>query len=135
MPTSTPPAAVAQLLVRPCHATISCLRASGQPVSVPTWYLYEEGRIVVSMDARRQRLAWLRNDPRTALSVLDPDDWVTHVSIQGHVTDFVDDPDLADIDRIARHYTSEPYPVRSRPRVTALVAIDRWHAWGRLRNA
>jgi hypothetical protein len=41
-----------------------------------------------------------------------------------------DDVDLHDIDRIARHYTDAPYPNRARPRVTALVDVTSWHAWG-----
>lgn len=83
MPKPPLPDAVAELLTRPNHATITSLRASGQPVSVPTWYLYENGRILVNMDEGRKRLEYLRNDPRVALSAMDPEDWVTHVSIQG----------------------------------------------------
>ena len=66
---------------------------------------------------------------------MDPDDWITHVSLQGRVVELVDDPDLADIDRLATHYTGRPYRLRDRPRVTAHIAIDRWHGWGRLRDA
>ncbi len=62
MPKPPLPDAVAELLARPCHATITSLRASGQPVSVPTWYLYENGRILVNMDEGRKRLEYLRND-------------------------------------------------------------------------
>lgn len=134
MPKPPLPDAVAELLTHPNHATITSLRASGQPVSVPTWYLYENGRILVNMDEGRKRLEYLRNDPRVALSAMDPEDWVTHVSLQGRVVEFVDDPDLADIDRIARHYTGKPYYVRDRTRVSAWIEIDRWHAWGRLMN-
>lgn len=135
MPKPPLPDAVAELLARPNYATIASLRASGQPVSVPTWYIYENGRILVNMDEGRKRLEYLRNDPRVALSAMDPDDWVTHVSIQGRVVEFVDDPDLTDIDRIARHYIGQPYHVRDRKRVSAWIEIDRWHAWGRLMNA
>lgn len=134
MPRPPLPSGAADLLARPCHATISCIKPSGQPVSVPTWYLYEDGHILVNMDAGRKRLEWLRHEPRVALSAIDPEDWFTHVSLQGHVTEFVDDPDLVDIDRLARHYTGKPYPNRSRPRVSALIEVDRWHGWGRLKQ-
>jgi PPOX class probable F420-dependent enzyme len=129
------PPEVAEFLTRPNYATISSLRADGQPVSVPTWYLFEDGQVVVNMDAGRKRLDYLRNDPRVSLSAMDPDDWITHVSVQGRVVEIVDDSDLADIDRIARHYTGKPYAVRTRKRVTARIAVDRWHGWGRLRDA
>jgi PPOX class probable F420-dependent enzyme len=126
---------VADFLRRPNYATISVVRPDGQPVSVPTWYLFEDGQVVVNMDAGRKRLDYLRADPRVSLSAMDPDNWITHVSLQGRVSELVDDHDLVDIDRIARHYTGQPYAVRDRARITARIDVDRWHGWGRLRDA
>jgi PPOX class probable F420-dependent enzyme len=131
-PPLTPKAA--EMFARPNYATIACVRPDGQPVSVPTWYLFENGQVVVNMDAGRKRLDYLRADPRVSLSAMDPDNWITHVSVQGRVAEMVDDPDLVDIDRIARHYTGQPYAARDRPRITARIDVDRWHGWGRLRE-
>ena len=133
MPKPPLPDDVATFLTRPNYATISVVRPDGQPVSVPTWYLFEQGQVVVNMDAGRKRLDYLRADPRISLSAMDPDNWITHVSLQGRVALMVDDTDLADIDRIARHYTGQPYSVRDRGRITARIDVDRWHGWGRLR--
>ena len=135
MPKPPLPDEVVAFLSRPNYATISVVRPDGQPVSVPTWYLFEDGQVVVNMDGGRKRLDYLRADPRISLSAMDPDNWITHVSLQGRVASMVDDPDLVDIDRIARHYTGKPYAVRDRPRVTARIDVDRWHGWGRLRDA
>ena len=134
MPRAPMPVEVVDFLSRPNHATISCVRPDGQPVSVPTWYMVEGGLIVVNMDAGRKRLDWLRADPRVSLSAMDPDNWITHVSVQGRVVELIDDLDLADIDRIATHYTGQPYRVRDRLRITAYISVDRWHGWGRLRD-
>lgn len=134
MPKPPLPQAVSDALAHPWHATISTVRPDGQPVSVPTWYLFEGGRILVNMDAGRKRLEWLRAEPRVALSAMDPDEWLTHVSIQGRVVELLDDEGLIDIDRIARHYTGRPYAVRDRPRVSAWIEITTWHGWGRLKN-
>ena len=134
MPKPPLPDDVAEFLSRPNYATISVVRPDGQPVSVPTWYLFEGGQVVVNMDAGRKRLDYLRADPRVSLSAMDPDNWITHVSVQGRVVEIVDDPDLADIDRLARHYTGQPYSVRDRARITARIDVDRWHGWGRLRD-
>ena len=134
MPKPPLPAEVAEFLRQPNYATISMVKADGSPVSVPTWYLFENGRVLVNMDAGRRRIEWLRHEPRVALSAMDPADWITHVSLQGRVAQWVDDVDLVDIDRIARHYTGAPYAARSRPRVSAWIEVDRWHAWGRLRD-
>ena len=115
MPKPPLPDEVADFLRRPNYATISVVRPDGQPVSVPTWYLFEDGQVVVNMDAGRKRLDYLRADPRISLSAMDPDNWITHVSLQGRVTEMVDDHDLVDIDRIARHYTGSRMPCATVP--------------------
>ncbi|MET8143405.1 hypothetical protein ABZU32_24145 [Sphaerisporangium sp. NPDC005288] len=86
--------------------------------------------MLVNMDAQRKRLDYLRVDPRVSLTVLNSDSWYNHISLQGRVVSLEDDPNLEDIDRLSRHYTGEPYPNRERPRVSAWIEIDNWHAWG-----
>lgn len=130
MPETPLPERVQALLARPNPAVISTLRPDGQPVTVATWYVFERGQIVVNMDEGRKRLDYLRSDPRVSLTVLDSEDWYTHVSLQGRVLRLEDDNDLAGIDRIARHYTGRPYRNRDRKRVEAWIDIDRWHGWG-----
>lgn len=126
---------VRELLLRPNPAVIATLRKDGSPVTVPTWYRLVDGdRIHLNLDASRVRLQHIKRDPRVALSVIASGDWYTHASIQGRVTEIVEDPDLAGIDALARHYTGEPYPTRDRPRVDAFVEIDRVHVWGALRG-
>jgi PPOX class probable F420-dependent enzyme len=132
MPKPPLPDSVAALLEQPNLAVIATVRPDGQPVTVPTWYLYEDGRILVNMDEGRRRLDYLRSEPRVSLSVVDPDDWVTHVSVQGRVAELVDDPELVDIDRLAHRYLGKPYHNRERGRVSAWIDIERWHGWGAL---
>ena len=115
-------------------AVITTLRPDGQPVSTATWYLWDDGRILVNMDHGRKRLDHLRADPRTTLTVLDDESWYTHVSLIGRVVEFRADTGLADIDRIARHYTGGPYRRRDRERFSAVIEIERWHGWGALKD-
>jgi PPOX class probable F420-dependent enzyme len=135
MPKTPLPADAAEMLARPNYATITAVRPDGQPVSVATWYMYENGRVLVNMDNRRKRIDYLRKDPRISLTAMDPADWITHLSVQGRVVEWVEDEGLADIDRIAEHYTGKPYVVRSRPRVSAWIEIDSWHGWGALKQS
>lgn len=121
---------VRALLAEPNPAVVTTVRPDGQPVSVATWYLLEGGRLLVNMDEGRRRLDHLRKDPRVSLTVLAADDWYTHVSVVGQVTEIVDDDDLVDIDRLSRHYTGRPYPTRDRGRVNAWIEVERWHGWG-----
>lgn len=129
-----PEAAVA-MLRKPNPAVITTLRTDGQPVSTATWYLWDDGRVLVNMDQGRKRLSHMRNDPRVSLTVLDEGNWYTHVSIVGHVAELRDDEDLTDIDRLARQYLGTAYPQRDRGRVSAWIEVDRWHGWGTLKDS
>jgi PPOX class probable F420-dependent enzyme len=116
-------------------AVITTLRAAGQPVGAATWYLWDDGRLLVNMDEGRKRLEHIRNDPRVTLTVLDEDNWYSHVTVIGKVAELHDDEDLADIDRLSRHYLGQPYAQRDRNRVSAWIEIDRWHGWGSFRDS
>lgn len=130
MPTPPLPSEVQDLLARPNPSVITSLRADGSPVSVATWYLWDDGRVLVNMDKGRTRVKYLRDDPRTTITVLAEDDWYTHVSMQGRVVEWADDEGLTQIDRLSTHYTGKPYPVRDRDRVSAWIEVERWHGWG-----
>ncbi|GAA3789454.1 PPOX class F420-dependent oxidoreductase [Streptomyces chiangmaiensis] len=129
-----PPEAV-ELLRRPNPAVIVTLRTDGSPISTPTWYLWDEGRVLVNMDEGRARLKHLRRDPRVSLTVLDKEDWYTHVTVIGRVAEMQEDKDRGDIDRIAEHYIGKRYPDRERGRVSAWITIDRWHGWGEMKDS
>jgi hypothetical protein len=86
-------------------------------------------RVLVNMDESRVRLKHLRHDPRLSMTVLDEGDWSTHVSLVGRVVELYDDTDLADIDLLSRRYGGEAFHNRDRRRVSALIEVDRWHAW------
>ncbi|MET7522196.1 PPOX class F420-dependent oxidoreductase [Streptomyces sp. NPDC005248] len=115
-------------------AVITTLRPDGQPVSTPTWYLWDDGRVLVNMDEGRKRLEHIRRDPRVSLTVLDEAAWYTHISIIGRVAETRPDEGLADIDRLARQYMGNDYPMRDRDRVSAWIEIERWHGWGTLKD-
>lgn len=123
------------MLRKPNPAVITTLRSDGQPVSTATWYLWDDGRVLVNMDEGRKRLEHLRNDARVSLTVLDEGNWYTHLSLIGHIAEIRDDEELAYIDRLARHYLGKPYPQRDRRRVSAWIEIDRWHGWGSMKDS
>ena len=123
------PEDVIKLLQRPNHAVMATVRPDGAPVTVATWYLWDDGRILLNLDAGRKRLDHMRGDPRVSLTVLDGDSWYRHVSLQGTVT-ISPDSDLSGIDRLALHYNGKPYANRQRPRVNAWFDIDSYHVWG-----
>jgi PPOX class probable F420-dependent enzyme len=116
-------------LAKPNAAVIATVRPDGSPVTVATWYDWEDGRILVNMDESRRRVEHLRADPRVSITVMDVANWGAHVSLQGRVVELYDDPDLKDIDRLAMRYFGGRYPFRDSGRVTAWIEIDLYHAW------
>jgi PPOX class probable F420-dependent enzyme len=119
------------LLREPNPSVIGTLMPDGSPHATATWYLWEDGRALVNMEDGRARLAWMRRDPRVSLDVLMEGEWYKHISLRGRVTEFVGgEQGLDDVDRISRHYTGRPYPVRDRGRVSAWIDVTAWHAWG-----
>nr|WP_240895928.1 TIGR03618 family F420-dependent PPOX class oxidoreductase [Kineococcus siccus] len=125
------PADVAEIFARPNPAVMATVHPDGHPVTVATWYLVQDdGRVLLNLDAGRARLRHLESEPRVSLTALAEGDWYTHVSVQGRVVEVRPDPDLADIDRIATHYTGAAYSTRDRERVSVVLEVERWHGWG-----
>jgi PPOX class probable F420-dependent enzyme len=127
-PVPVPPE-VDEFLAQPNPAVVATLRPDGSPHTVPTWYDWEAGRVLLNMDESRLRLRFLRNDPRAALTVLDREDWYRQISLIGRVVAIEDDTELADIDRLACRYTGQPFRRRDSRRVSAWLEPDRWHGW------
>jgi hypothetical protein len=69
------PADVVAFLTGPQHAVIGWLGESGQPLTVATWYDWDDGEILLNMDATRRRLAALGVGARVSLTVLGADNW------------------------------------------------------------
>jgi PPOX class probable F420-dependent enzyme len=129
MPTPPLPDELLAMLAKPNPSVIATLRHDGSPVTTATWYMWDDGRVLVNMDESRRRLAHMRRDPRVSITVLG-EDWYRHVSLLGRVVRLEDDDGLEQIDRISRHYRGGEYPVRDRKRVNAWIEVERWHAWG-----
>ncbi len=108
MPKPPLTAPTTDLLAKPNPAVITTVRPDGQPVSVATWYLWEDGRVLVNMDEGRKRLDYLREDPRVSLTVLDADGWYTHVSLQGRVVGGGDPPPAPENPPRGPRGTSDP---------------------------
>jgi PPOX class probable F420-dependent enzyme len=129
MPPLPLPSELDEFLRRANPAVVASLRPDGSPHTVATWYLWDGERVLLNMDESRLRLRFLRSDPRLALTVLGEGSWYRHVSLLGEVAELVEDVYLADIDRLARHYTGGAFQDRESRRVSAWMNVLAWHAW------
>ena len=123
------PGEIVAFLERPNPAVMAVVRDGSHPVSVPTWYVLRDGRILVNLDSRRKRLRYVEEGSPVSLTVLADGDWYRHVSLQGRVREIVPDPDHHDADLLSRHYIGVPHTPRDGDRVSLWIDVERWHAW------
>jgi PPOX class probable F420-dependent enzyme len=128
MPKPPVPREIDEFLTHPNPSVIATLEPNGSPNTVATWYLWEDGRVLVNMDEGRKRLEYLRQNPRVSITVLDGDSWYRHITLHGTIT-LEDDEGLKDIDRISKHYMGNAYSQRDRGRVNGWIEVESWHAW------
>jgi PPOX class probable F420-dependent enzyme len=129
MPSLPLPPAVEALVRKPNPAVVASIRPDGTPHTAATWYDWEDGRVLLNMDAGRKRLDFLRHDPHVSVTVLDESSWYRHITLEGVVEELVDDEGLRDTDRLSVRYVGQPYGARDNARVTAWVRVTRWHGW------
>jgi PPOX class probable F420-dependent enzyme len=130
MPKPPLPSELDEFLTQPNPSAIGTLDRDGAPHTAATWYLWENGRALVNMDATRKRLDHLRRDPRASLTVLGRgNDWYRQVTLRGRVVELADDEDLSGIDRLAKHYTGNAYARRNQPRVNGWIEVESWYGW------
>lgn len=118
------PADVRALFEAPNYGHLATILPGGAPHSVPMWVGIEDNKIafLTSPDSRKARN--LAADPQVAISVIDHDNPYLMALVRGRVTARLDgDPAWDIIDRLARKYTGQPYPLRT-GRVVFLVEPD-----------
>jgi len=129
MPKPPLPETHVEFLSAPNPAVIGSVEPDGSPHTAATWYLWDDGRVLVNMDATRRRLEYMRNDPRVSLTVMGKDGWYQQVTLRGRVTEIADDDTLEGIDRLSQQYTGKPYARRDQKRVNGWIEIESWYGW------
>ena len=93
MPKPPIPDELQQVLAKPNPSVIGSVTPDGAANTVATWYVWEDGRVLVNMDEGRKRLEYLRQNPRVSITILDGDSWYRHITLHGTIA-LEDDPDL-----------------------------------------
>lgn len=129
MPRAPVPTVVAEFLAKPHPAVIASSREDCAPHSAPTWYDWEDGRVLVNGDHTRRRVEYLREGAPVSLTVLDGGSWYHHVTVEGSVDEVRRDDGLRDIDRLSTRYLGQPFGNRESVRVSMWIRVERWHGW------
>ena len=82
-----------KLFNAPLPAVMSTLNASGTVQLSPVWLLHDGDHLLVNSVRGRLKDKNLRTRPLVSICVVDPENQYHYVSIQGHVSDIVDEDD------------------------------------------
>jgi PPOX class probable F420-dependent enzyme len=129
MPKPPLPSALDDFLTQPNPSVIGTVQPDGSPHTAATWYLWDDGRVLVNMDATRKRLEYMRDNPHVSLTVTNKDNWYQQVTLRGRIAELADDDGLQGIDRLSTHYMGNPYSARDQPRVNAWIEVESWYGW------
>ncbi len=82
-------------------ATVATLGTDGNPQMTAVWYGIEDGKLLVSATARRQKVKNLTADGRCSVLIFHPDTADYYVEIRG-TAEVLDDADYAIGDHISK---------------------------------
>jgi PPOX class probable F420-dependent enzyme len=109
----------------PCALT--SLDPDGRPYGVVVWCALDGDRFTVNAGDGRW-LANLRRDPRVSLVIVDTENILRHVAVQGTVVAIGPDTDYAHIDSLSQAYEGRPYQYslpEDEPRYRVTIEPDR----------
>ena len=89
---------------QPNIAVVAALRPDGTPHQTVTWIDYDGEHLLVNLNTFRTKLRYLEADPRVSVLVLDRDDPLRRVRIDGRVVEITKDGAYEHIVRLAGVY-------------------------------
>lgn len=112
-------------------AHVSTIGPDGEPHSNPVWFDFDGTHVLISQTTSRQKVANLEQDPRVALSILDPDNPYRYLEIRGRVADIKTDTSNRFINSLAKKYMDkDEYPEPGEGRVIVKIAPERFSSMG-----
>ncbi|MFC6905021.1 PPOX class F420-dependent oxidoreductase [Halalkalicoccus tibetensis] len=100
-----------ELFGRKTFAHVATLMEDGTPQVTPVWVDYDGEHVLINTLRGRQKERNLTRNPKVGLSLLDPEDPYTYLSIRGEVAEVTTEGAVEHIDALARRYMDvEEYP-------------------------
>jgi PPOX class probable F420-dependent enzyme len=116
----------------PFVATATTIRKDGSPHNTVVWVDTDDGVITFNTAVGRAKERHLRDNPRAAITVVDPEDAYKWVSISGQAELTIEGAD-EQIDRLAKKYLGkDEYPWRNpeEQRIKVRITPERVDAYG-----
>ncbi|MGD9711781.1 MAG: PPOX class F420-dependent oxidoreductase [Thermomicrobiales bacterium] len=100
-----------ELLNSTALAHVATKGPQGEPQVNPVWFGWDGKQLRFSQTTTRQKAKNLAQDPRIAVSIVDPENPFRYLEIRGTVVKVEDDPENAFINAMARKYMGvDVYP-------------------------
>ena len=121
------------LLEKKAFAHLGTTMKDGSPQVTPVWFDYDGTHIRVNSAKGRWKDKNMRQRPRVALSISDPDNPYRYMQVRGAVVQVTETGADAHIDSLAKKYLGEDkYPFRQpgEERVIYKIAVERVSTMG-----
>jgi len=116
-----------RILGEPVTGTLCIVDAKGDPNATPVWFLWSNGKILISTHARRQKHVNALRAGRGSFSVIDPQNPSHYVELRGSL-DVTSDPEFITRDAVVRkhgHPDGAAFDPASAERVVLALTPDR----------
>jgi PPOX class probable F420-dependent enzyme len=122
------PAKYLDLFQKKAFASLATLMPDGSPQVTPVWCDFDGTYVIVNSAKGRRKDLNMRNDPRVALAIIDPDNPYRYLEVRGKVVEITEDGADAHIDKMAKKYMGvDKYPLRQPSEVRVLYKIKPEH--------
>ena len=106
---ATIPAGFQDIFHKPAFAALATVDADGTPQVTPVWIDYDGAHVLVNSAEGRKKDRNLREQPRVALSIQDPENPYRYLGIQGTVVEITEEGAEAHIHELADKYWGRPF--------------------------
>jgi PPOX class probable F420-dependent enzyme len=117
------------LLVKPVHGVLSTIMPDGQPQSSIVWIDYDGTYVLINTTRERQKGRNMRDNPKVALLVIDPQDGSRWIEVRGKVVEIRREGAQAHADTLTQRYTGKQrfsgdvYPVEQKQKESRVIVI------------
>ncbi len=107
---------------------LATLDGQGRPQVNPVWFLWDGEHVLVSIRPETRKYKNLRNDPRLAMSFLDPINPMHYVEIRGEVAEWELYTTLDFVNQLSHKYTGADFTHghAGQERYKATIRVDSW---------
>ena len=116
------------LLESKALAHIATIGPKGEPQVTPVWFGWDGTHIRFSQTTTRQKYKNLQDDPRIALSIVDPANDYRYLEVRGRVVAVEPDPEIAFINSMAKKYLGvDTYPWHNPTDERVVIVVEPEH--------